>query len=222
MFSELGGPIYILYTYITASKTTEGIVHNIGALGLVNAWLCAVGAMADALVATFHSPGMDEARPPVTLSPVFNPTDAELRAGGVTPALYRAADQPYCYRLWYRVPLWPSARGSLFQQINPAYHHKKQRGVLLQCGVSNNAAKTHLGRRAAAQKGKETGVPENDIKKQGIWNPGLARGAYDAAIPNRDAIVALSSRPLSTTCPTTPRLQVPVPSDLQATLCPWL
>jgi len=222
MFSELGGPIYVLCTYITASKTTEGIVHNIGALGHVNAWLCPVGAMADALVATFHSPGMDETRPLVTLSPVFDPTDAELRAGGVTPALYRAADQPYGYRPWYRVPLWPSARGSLFQQINPAYHHKKQREVLLQCGVSNNAAKTHLGRRAAAQKGKEAGVSENDIKKQGIWNPGLARGAYDAAIPNRDAIVALSSRPLSTTCPTTPRLQVPVPPDLQATLCPWL
>ena len=79
-----------------------------------------------------------------------------------------------------------------------------------------------MGRRAAAQKGKEAGVSENDIKKQGTWTPGLARSAYDAAIPNRDAIVALSSRPLSTTCPTTPRLQVPVPSDLQATLCPWL
>jgi len=85
--SDLGGPIYVLYTHNTASKTTEDIVHNIGALGRVNAWLCPVGAMADALDATFHSPGMDETRPPVTLSPVFDTTDDELRVGGVTPAL---------------------------------------------------------------------------------------------------------------------------------------
>ena len=79
-----------------------------------------------------------------------------------------------------------------------------------------------MDRLAAAQKGNEAGVSENDIKEQRTWNSGLARSAYDAAIPNRDAIVALSSRPLSTTCPTTPRLQVPVPPDLQAMLCPWL
>ena len=76
MFSGLGGPIFVLCKYITASKTMEGIVHIIGALGHVNAWLCPVGAMADALVANFESPGMDETRPPVTLSPVFDPTDA--------------------------------------------------------------------------------------------------------------------------------------------------
>jgi len=35
MFSELGGPIYVLRTYITVSKTKEGIVHNIGVLGHV-------------------------------------------------------------------------------------------------------------------------------------------------------------------------------------------
>jgi len=88
--------------------------------------------------------------------------------------------------------------------------------------VSRTAAKTHLGRQAAAQKGKEAGVSESDIKKHGIWNQGVARGAYEAAIPNRDAIVALSSRPLSTTSPTTPRYKVPVPLALQATMCPWL
>jgi len=82
--------------------------------------------------------------------------------------------------------------------MNAAYLQKKQREVFLQCGVSRTAAKTHLGRQAAAQKGKEAGVSENDIKKQGIWNQGVARGAYDAAIPNWDAIVKLSSRPLST------------------------
>ena len=220
--SELGGPIYVLCTYNTALKTTDDIVHNIGALGRVNAWLCPGGAMADALVATFHSPGMDQTRPPVTLSRVFDPTDDELRVGGVTPALYRAADQTCGSPPWYRVPLWPSARGCLFQQIKIAFIQQNQRDVLLQCSVSNNAAKTHLGRRAAAQKGKEAGVSENDIKKQGTWNPGLTRSAYDAAIPNRDVILALSSRPLSTTCPTSPRLQVPVPPDLQATLFPWL
>jgi len=37
MFSELGGPIYVLRTYITVSKTKEGIVHNIGVLGHVRA-----------------------------------------------------------------------------------------------------------------------------------------------------------------------------------------
>ena len=88
--------------------------------------------------------------------------------------------------------------------------------------MSRTAAKTHLGRQAAAQKGKEAGVSESDIKKHGIWNQGVARGAYEAAIPNRDAIVALSSRPLSTTSPTTPRYKVPVPLALQATMCPWL
>jgi len=214
--------INVLCTYITSSKTTEGVVHNIGALGHVNAWLGPVSAMADAVVANFHAPGMDETRPPVKLAPLFEPIDAELQAGGVEPARYWAANEPYGYRPWYRVPLWPSARGGRFQQINPAYHHKKQREVFLQCGVSRNAAKTHLGRRAAAQKGKEAGVSENDIKKQGLWNPGMARGAYDAAIPNRNAMVALSGRPLSTTSPTTPRYQVPVPPELQATLCPWL
>ena len=177
MFSELGGPIYVLCSYFTASKRTEGIVHNIGALGHVNAWLCPAGAMSDAFVATFHSPGMEETRAPLMLFHVFDPTDDELRAGSLTTALFQAANQPYDYRPWYCVPLWQSARDSLFQQINPAYDHKKQWEALLQCGVSNNAAKTHLGRRAAAQKGKEAGVSRNDIKKQGIWNRRLARDA---------------------------------------------
>jgi len=132
MFSEVGGPIDVLCTYITASKTSEGIVHNIGALGHANAWLCPVGAMADAMVATFHAPGMDESRPPQAFQPSFQPTDAELRASGVDPTRYWAADQPYGFRAWYRVPLWPSARGHIFAQINAAYHQKKQREVLLQ------------------------------------------------------------------------------------------
>jgi len=218
IFSEVGGPIDVLCTYITASKTSEGIVHNIGALGHVSAWLCPAVAMADAMVATFHAPGMDESRPPQGFQLIFQPTDAELRASGLDPTRYWAADQPYGFRAWYRVPLWPSARGNTFAQINAAYHQKKQREVLLQCGVSRTAAKTHLGRQAAAQKGKEAGVSENDIKKQGFWNQGVARGAYDAAIPNQDAIVALPSRPLSTTSPTTPRYKVPVPLALQATM----
>jgi len=116
MFSEVVGPIDVLFTYITASKTSKGIVHNIGALGHVNVWLCPVGAMADAMVATFHAPEMDESRPPQAFHPSFKPTDAELRASGVGPTRYWAADQPYGFRAWYRVPLWPSARGNAVAQ----------------------------------------------------------------------------------------------------------
>lgn len=50
----------------------------------------------------------------------------------------------------------------------------------------------------------------------------MAKGAYDAPIPNAVMALGLSGRPLSCTAPVTPRLEVQVPTKLQRTICPWL
>ncbi|KAK1867300.1 hypothetical protein I4F81_009807 [Pyropia yezoensis] len=50
----------------------------------------------------------------------------------------------------------------------------------------------------------------------------MAKGAYDAPIPNAVMTLGLSGRPLSCSSPVTPRLQVEVPAELQRTICPWL
>jgi len=87
-------------------------------------------------------------------------------------------------------------------------------------GVPDCAANTDLGRRAAAQMGKQRGVVESDIKQHGLWSAMIGGGTYEAAIPNPAMANALSGRPANCPSPSTPRLNVSVTQALQDTLCP--
>lgn len=82
-FSANGKGLDGLCCYIAATKTTEGLVRNVGALPHVDPWLRPFGALADALVAMFHPPGGDSSEPVFEFSPVFRLNDAELAAAGV-------------------------------------------------------------------------------------------------------------------------------------------
>lgn len=50
----------------------------------------------------------------------------------------------------------------------------------------------------------------------------MARGAYDAPIPNMWMTLVLSGRPLTCKSPSTPRLSVEVPHALPSSLFTWL
>lgn len=89
-------------------------------------------------------------------------------------------------------------------------------------GVPDWAAKPHIGRRAAAQRGTEAGASESDNKRQGLRSLGMARGAYDAPIPNVWMTLTLSGRPLTCTWQSTLSLSVEVPHVLRSRLFPWL
>lgn len=102
------------------------------------------------------------------------------------------------------------------------YHNDHIKATLVASGVPLWAASTHLCRRAAAQKGKEAGASESDNKQQGLWSTSMAKGAYDAPIPNAVMTLGLSGRPLTCSAPITRRLEVDVPDELQRTICPWL
>jgi len=90
MFATAGGEEpKVLFMYISATKTTEGLVPCIGALPHVDPWLCPVGAVADALSSWYRRPGADASTPPVDFAPVFMPNDEALIAVGVKPAHFR-------------------------------------------------------------------------------------------------------------------------------------
>lgn len=222
MFSAGGQPVDVLCTYITATKTTEGNAHCIGCLPHVDPWLCPFGAVADAAVALCHAPGQDPTVPPTDLQPVLRPNDDELQAAGVLPAHYREAGTEYGFRPWYKLLLFPAPRGGPFKEMTYRYHNDSTSKVMMAKGVPDWAAKTHICRRAAAQRGSEAGASESDNKRQGLWSQGMARGAYDAPIPNMWMTLVLSGRPLTCTSPSTPRLSVEVPESLRARLFPWL
>lgn len=222
MFSANGKALNVLCTYILATKTTEGITHCIGSLPHVNPWLCPVGATADALVAVYHRPGLDSTRPPVSFAPVFSPSEELLVQTGIDPAAFRAAGEEFGARPWYRLAMFPAAQGGAFKEMPYGYHNDHIKATLVASGVPLWAASTHLCRRAAAQKGKEAGASESDNKQQGLWSTSMAKGAYDAPIPNAVMTLGLSGRPLTCSAPITPRLEVDVPDELQRTICPWL
>lgn len=222
MFSAAGKALAVLCTYILATKTTEGITHCIGSLPHVNPWLCPVGAMADALIATYHRPGSDTSRPPVSFAPIHNPSEEQMLLCRVDPAAFQAANHRFGLRPWYRMLMFQSALGGIYKEMPYQYHAEHLKATLVASGVPAWAASTHVCRRAAAQKGKEAGASESDNKQQGIWSTSMAKGAYDAPIPNAVMTLGLSGRPLSCTAPVTPRLEVQVPTELQRTICPWL
>jgi len=89
MFMDDGNPARVLCTYITATKTTEGITRCIGALPHVDPWLFPDGVVADALVEWCHPPGGTPSSVPIDFTPIFQPDNEELTAAGVTPALFR-------------------------------------------------------------------------------------------------------------------------------------
>ena len=223
MFHDDGNPARLLCTYITATKTTEGITRCIGALPHVDPWVCPVGAIADALVEWCHRPGGTPSAPPVDFTPVFKPDDAELTAAGVTPDLFREAGNNLFFRRWYRILASTGPRGGRLKPMTYRHHSDRVRLLLMAMGVPDWMAKTHVLRAAAASMAKMRGVNELDNKDHGIWSVPIGGGPYENAIPNGAVVKALSGRrPDDVVAPTTPRLEVPVPEELQKTLCPWL
>jgi len=98
MFNDDSNPVRVLCTYITATKTAEGITRYIGALPHVDPWLCPVGVVADALVDWCHPPRGTPTIPPIDFTSSFQPDDEELTAAGVTPALFREAEKSLFFR----------------------------------------------------------------------------------------------------------------------------
>jgi len=222
MFYANGKGLDVLCCYISATKTTEGLVRNIGALPHMDPWLCPFGALADALVAMFHPPGGDSSEPVFDFAPVFKPNDVELAAAGVQPRHFREAGNTYGFRRWYRVLVVPSATEGPLKAMSYEYHNSHLQAVMMAAGFPDWAAKTHLGRKAAAQKAKERGVADGDNRDHGRWNVGIGGGAYDGPIPNLRVLLALSGHPIDCVTPTTSWFAVPVPLVLQNTICTWL
>jgi len=217
-----GKGLDVLCCYISVTKTTEGLVRNIGALPHLEPRLCPLGALADALVAMFHPPGGDSSEPVFDFAPVFKPNDVELAAAGVESRHFREAGNTYSFRRWYRVMVEPSASGGALKAMSYEYQNSHRKAVRMAAGMPDLAAKTHLGRKVAAQKVKERGVADGDSRDLGRWSVGIGRGAYDGPIPNLRALLALSGRPVDCVTPTTSRSAVPVPVVLQNTICTWL
>jgi len=223
MFNDDGHAVQVLCTYITATKTAEGITRCIGALPHVDPWLCPVGAVADALVEWCHRPGGTPSEPPTDFTPVFRPNDEELAAAGVTPALFREAGNNLFLRVWYRILAATSPRGGRLKPMTYRHHSDRVRLLLMAMGVPDWMAKTHVLRAAAASMAKLRGVNELDNKDHGNWSVPIGGGPYENAVPNAHVVKALSGRnPADVVAPATPRLDLLVPEDLQRTLCPWL
>lgn len=181
MYPAAAGDARMLCTYISATKTSEGVVRCIGALPHVNLWLSPVGAIADALVKMCHAEGGDPTTCPLNFVPGFRPTDEELAAAGVEPRHIREAGDGVGFWEWLRGLVFPAPQGGRMKAMSYRYHKDSLRKTLTAPGLPDWSAKTHLGRRAAAQAGKERGVSESDNKKHcllvgwcGRW--GLRRG----------------------------------------------
>ena len=222
MFADAQREVPLLCTYFEATKTYEGFVHCIGALPHVDPWVCPAGAMADALVEFCHRPGGDATTPPVDFAPAFTRNDGELVASGVKPIHFREAGTAVGFRSWYRMLAFPSPRGGLLKPMTYQYHSTSLRLRLMAAGVPDWAAKTQLGRRAAAQAGKERGASEADNKDHLMWSVGPGSGTYEAAIFTPTIVNALSGRYVDCKSSTTPLLSVPVPEELQNSIFPWL
>jgi len=223
MFHDDGNPARLLCTYITATKTAEGIKRCIGVLPHVDPWVCPVGAIADALVEWCHRPGGTASAPPVDFTSVFQPDDAELTAAGVTPGLFREAGNNLFFRRWYRILAPTEPRGGRLKPMTFRHHSDHVRLLLMAIGVPDWMAKMHVLRAVAASTAKLRGFNELDSKEHGIWSAPIGGGLYENAIPNGPVVKALSGRrPDDVVAPTTPRLEGPVPDELQETLCPWL
>jgi len=102
MFTASGKDQPVLCFYVSATKTTEGVVRCIGALPHVDEWACVAGGVADAFYAMCHRPGRVTSAPPGSFIPVFMPNDEELMAAGVRPAHFREAGAASGWSEWYR------------------------------------------------------------------------------------------------------------------------
>jgi len=222
MFNDDGKPARVLCTYITATKTIEGITRCIGALPHDDPWLCPIGVVPDALVEWCHPPKGTPSSPPIDFTPIFQPDDDELTAAGVTPALFREAGKNLFFREWYRVLAVVGARGGRMKAMTYRFHNDRVKLLLMAIGVPDCMAKTHVVRGAAASTAKARGVGKSDNKEHGCWSVPMGGGTYDRAIPNPQMMRALSGRHPNHVAPVTPRLNVPVPAELQRTVCPWL
>jgi len=65
MFGTGGDSVYMLCTYVSATKTGEGGAYCSVSIAHVDPWLCPLGAVADALVTDCHREGQDLLTPPV-------------------------------------------------------------------------------------------------------------------------------------------------------------
>jgi len=222
MFNDDGKPARVLCTYITATKTIEGITRCIGALPHDDPWLCPIGVVPDALVEWCHPPKGTPSSPPIDFTPIFQPDDDELTAAGVTPALFREAGKNLFFREWYRVLAVVGARGGRMKAMTYRFRNDRVKLLLMAIGVPDCMAKTHVVRGAAASTAKARGVGKSDNKEHGCWSVPMGGGTYDRAIPNPQMMRALSGRHPNHVAPVTPRLNVPVPAELQRTVCPWL
>ena len=222
MFGTGGATVDVLYMYVSATKTQEGGVYCLGAIGHADPWLCTLGAAADALAATCNFPGQDLLTPPVSFSLNFNPADAELLLAGVDPAFYWAAGTEMGFRQWYCWRQFPEVRAGLFKEMPYEYHLHNLKKAWRGGGLPGEARSTHAFRRAAAQRGKEAGVSLAETLLHGMWEKGAANGVCDGLIPNVPIMVALCGQAPDFLSPITPRLTVAVPIVLQRTLCPWL
>jgi len=145
-----GGDPKVLCTYISATKTTEGVVRCIGLLPHVDPWVCPVGAIVDALFSWCHRPGADASTPPVDFAPVFMANDEALIAAGVKPAHFQEAGTDVGFREWQRCLVVPSPNGDHMKAMSYRYHNDPLGKVLMAQGVPDWASRTHLGRCAAA------------------------------------------------------------------------
>jgi len=177
MFNDDSNPVLVLCTYITATKTAEGITRYIGALPHVDPWLCPVGVVADALVDWCHPPGGTPTSPPIDFTSSFQLEDEELTAAGVTPALFREAGKSLFFRQWNRFLAVVGARGGRMKAMTYRYHNDRVKLLLMAMGVPDWMAKTHLMRGAAASMAKARGVSESDNKEHGCWSVPMGGGA---------------------------------------------
>lgn len=91
MFPAGGKEQPVLCFYVSATKTTEGVVRCIGALPHVDEWACIAGGVADAFYEKCHRPGGVAFAPSGSFLPVYMPNDEKLLEAGVRPAHFREA-----------------------------------------------------------------------------------------------------------------------------------
>ena len=222
MFGTGGDAVDVLCTYVSATKTGEGGAYCLGSIAHVDQWLCPLGAVADALVADCHREGQDLLTPPVSFAPDFHPTDTAMRATGVEPKYHWASASEMRWRSWYQWRQFQAVRGEPYKAMSYDFLRENLRKAASGADISLRAVSTHAFRKAAAQKGKESGVPVANNLCHGMWNLGDANGAYDGLIPSAPMMTVLSGRSADCLSPVTPRLSVEVADALQRTICPWL
>jgi len=222
MFTASGKDQPVLCFYVSATKTTEGVVRCIGALPHVDEWACVPGGVADAFYAMCHRPGVVTSAPPGSFIPVCMPNDEELMAAGVRQAHFREAGAASGWSEWYRWLFVPAPNGGLLKAMTYRYHNDSLGPLLAAQGVPDWAATTHIFLKGPAHAGKKRGAREADIREQGIWAPGFGGGGYDNTLPNPGMTRALSGRPADCPSPATARLGFPVPQVLLDLYAPWV